>query len=151
MFAVSNKLVTAGDGGFVLTPSSALGVRLAAFMAHGGNFGGGRWRFVHPELGYNMKMSGLAAALAIAAVPEIDRLASHRREVAKWYSKALPNLVQMMPWRSEDENAYDVPWLVGVLNRLESAMTCGASLQRGRLRQEAISCRCTCSHPTNCF
>jgi len=110
----ANKLVTAGDGGFVLTRLKHLEARLAAFTAHGGNFGGGQWRFVHPELGYNCKMAGLSAALAIAAIPEIDRLAQHRREIAKWYATALQDVVAVMPWRPNDKDAYDVPWLVGI-------------------------------------
>merc|ERR1712187_450926 len=93
-----------------------LGPRIAAFATHGGNFGDGLWRFVHPEVGYNTKISGLSAALAVAAVGEIDRLAEHRRQVASWYSRELACLTNItsMPWRPEDAAAYDVPWLFGM-------------------------------------
>merc|ERR1711957_164301 len=60
------------------------------------------------------KMSGLAAALALGAISHIDRLAEHRRQVARWYERELKDLVTMMPWLPDDASAYDVPWLVGV-------------------------------------
>jgi len=88
----ANKLITCGDGGFVVTKDPLLGQRLPSMVAHGGTFGCGTYRFVHAEAGPNCKMSGLASAFIAPAIPEVPRLAENRRLVCQWYEEALKDV-----------------------------------------------------------
>ncbi len=85
----SNKLITTGEGGAVVTRSSRLARRARALrdlaFAHAVR------DYRHSELGYNYRMTNLQAALGLAQLRQVRRFIHHRREAARLYSDLLSN------------------------------------------------------------
>ncbi len=78
-----NKLVTTGGGGMVITDDEAIAARIrylstTAKRPH-------PWEFVHDEVGYNLRMPSLNAAVGCAQLEYFDRIRSNKRELADIY------------------------------------------------------------------
>jgi perosamine synthetase len=78
-----NKLVTTGGGGMVITDDEAIAARTryistTAKRPH-------PWEFVHDEVGFNLRMPSLNAAVGLAQLEYFDRTLSNKRELAGIY------------------------------------------------------------------
>src|SRR5260370_10446321 len=49
-------------------------------------------RYWHPMVGFNYRMTNVAAALGLAQMERIDRLLQDRKQIAAWYNERLGNL-----------------------------------------------------------
>lgn len=108
----ANKLITAGDGGFVLSRhTDGIESNGKSYRNHGFSKG---YHFVHYEHSGNYKMSGLQAAFVTPAVKDIQTVTQDRVRISNLYRKYLQPLdaLQMMP-----KNSYgaDSPWVFGVM------------------------------------
>lgn len=108
----ANKLITAGDGGFVLSKHTHwktvhLQERLDSLANHGFV---PKFHFMHFEQSGNYKMSGLAAALISPAVKDIPMLLENRSKLATWYRQYLSGVsgIKLMP---ESPYGPDAPWV----------------------------------------
>jgi perosamine synthetase len=106
-----NKLMTTGGGGMALTrrPDWAHRIRHLATQAKRD-----RIEFIHDEIGYNYRLTNVAAAIGVAQLERLDELASAKRRIAARYRDAcdgIPGLTFMpeAPW------ADSVHWLSTVL------------------------------------
>jgi len=104
----ANKVVTAGDGGWVMAKDETRHDRLKSLVNHGFD---PRYHFLHFETAPNAKMNGLGAALACASVAHIDRLNVHRHAMAGWYREHLKNT----PVECMQKGQHDEPWVFGVM------------------------------------
>lgn len=77
------KVVTAGQGGAVITKRPDLAAKLRQLVDQGG----GDWRKtrVHSGVGGNFRMTDLQAALGAAQVDDLDTILSKRADVWSWY------------------------------------------------------------------
>jgi perosamine synthetase len=86
-----NKVITTGEGGIVVTDDGALAGRLALIRSHGrapgDHFGGASLDYV--QLGYNLRMPSMCAAVGLAQMGKIERVVSMRRRVARAISGGL--------------------------------------------------------------
>jgi len=88
-----NKQITTGEGGMVVTRNARI-ARLCRSMANQGRsscpgpLATTRW-LEHVRLGYNYRMSELAAALGCAQMSRLDRIVNRRRRVARRYDRLL--------------------------------------------------------------
>jgi dTDP-4-amino-4,6-dideoxygalactose transaminase len=78
-----NKLVTSGGGGMVITDDEAAANRVryistTAKRPH-------RWEFYHDEVGYNLRMPSLNAAVGLAQLEYLDVILKIKRETADLY------------------------------------------------------------------
>jgi aminotransferase in exopolysaccharide biosynthesis len=78
-----NKLVTTGGGGMVITDDEVLANRVrylstTAKRPH-------RWEFYHDEVGYNLRMPSLNAAVGLAQLEYLDTILSNKRETSRLY------------------------------------------------------------------
>jgi aminotransferase in exopolysaccharide biosynthesis len=78
-----NKLVTTGGGGMLITDNESIANRAryistTAKRPHA-------WEFFHEEVGYNLRMPSLNAAVGFAQLEYLDRILSSKREVANLY------------------------------------------------------------------
>lgn len=106
-----NKIITTGEGGMVVTDDAALAARLRLYRGQGLD---PQRRYIHPVVGFNYRMTNLAAAIGLAQLERIDTILAARRQVAAWYAEHLADLTGLRllgaePW------AKPVPWLVTVL------------------------------------
>ena len=89
-----NKQITTGEGGVIVTQSTALAKRMAAMRNHG-RHEGADW-FEHAELGYNYRLSEMNCALGCEQINRIEAILQRREAVARRYFDRLsgnPNLV----------------------------------------------------------
>lgn len=107
----ANKLLTTGEGGMVLTDDIALAARLRSLRNLG--FHAGR-RFHHEELGFNLRLTNLQAALGVGQLARMDEIVARKREVGRLYRAALGDIdgLQLQverPW------ARSVFWMFGLV------------------------------------
>jgi perosamine synthetase len=131
----ANKLITTGEGGMVLTDDRALADRLRSFRNLG--FGATR-RFLHEEMGRNLRLTNLQAALGVAQLARIDSAVAHKRWMAAQYAKRLRRLPAVQipverPW------ARSVYWMYGIV--LSDETDIDAQQLAGRLRERGVDTR----------
>jgi len=108
----SNKIITTGEGGMIVTNDEETAERCRWLRAHA--FGKKGKHFWHERIGFGYRMSGLQAALGLAQLERIDRFVKARRSRAELYAELLRNmrglaLAPEAPW------AKSVFWMYSVL------------------------------------
>ncbi len=107
-----NKFVTTGEGGMIMTDDPALAARCRSLRNLCFQDGA---RFVHKELGWNMRMSSLPAALGLAQLEELDRTVARKRQIGEAYNRLLSGLrgVRLpLPQTARATNGY---WAYGLV------------------------------------
>jgi len=89
-----NKLITTGGGGMVTTDDEAL-ARRARHLSTQARLPGRAYD--HDEIGYNYRLTNLAAALGVAQLEQMPALLAARRAVAARYDAAIVALPSMRP------------------------------------------------------
>lgn len=111
------KSITTGEGGVIVTNSSAFNTRLKLFRSHGISKDAktfkrkqhGAWYQEMQELGYNYRMPEVSAALGESQLKRLDSFIIKRRAAAKRYDKLLrntPNLVLPQKERPYEKSAW---------------------------------------------
>ena len=93
------KVITTGEGGMVTTRSESLARRVSSLRNHGatglppGCTPDDPWAMSSfDNLGYNLRMSDIQAAIGIAQMAKLNGLLAHRRRLAGLYDEALGDL-----------------------------------------------------------
>ena len=89
-----NKLITTGGGGMVVTDDEALARRVRHLSTQARLPG---LAYDHDEVGYNYRLSNLAAALGLAQLEELDGLLAGRRANAAFYDRLAAELPGLRP------------------------------------------------------
>lgn len=107
-----NKLITTGEGGMIVTDDTTIAERCRSLrnlcFQHD-------HRFVHEELGWNLRMTNLQAALGVAQLPRINALLQLKRAMGRYYTDGLsdiPGIQLPKPATTYAENAY---WVYGIV------------------------------------
>jgi len=81
-----NKIITSGGGGMVLTNDDALArsVRHLTTQAKRGD------EYAHDAVGYNYRMTNIAAALGLSQMELLPDFLEQRERIGGWYRDALP-------------------------------------------------------------
>ncbi len=89
------KHLTTGEGGMVTTDDATLAQRLRLFRSHGiesdarARQSDGTWFYEMTALGFNYRLTDIAAALGLAQLPRLDANVARRRAIAARYTSAL--------------------------------------------------------------
>jgi perosamine synthetase len=131
----ANKLVTAGEGGMVLTNDSGLAEKARSLRNL--CFQPDR-RFYHDELGFNFRLTNLQAALGLAQLERIDQTVAKKRWMGQTYNRLLKDIdgLELPP---EEPWARNVYWMYGVV--LSEKISMDASQFAQRLQQREIETR----------
>ena len=132
----SNKHVTTGEGGMILASDDALAdrcrsLRNLCFLP--------RQRFVHEELGWNLRMTNLQAALGVAQLERLDEFIERKRRMGRLYTDLLssvPGIQLPLPSTDYADNHY---WVYGVV--LDDDVPFDAIEAMRRLGQDGIGTR----------
>ncbi len=89
-----NKLLTTGGGGMVTTDDEALARRVRHLSTQARLPGRA---YDHDEVGFNYRLTNLAAALGVAQLEELPALLGARRQIAARYDEALGSLPRVRP------------------------------------------------------
>jgi dTDP-4-amino-4,6-dideoxygalactose transaminase len=82
------KNMTTGEGGMVTTDDAELADRVRLLREHGM-----RVRYHHDLIGYNFRMTDLAAAIGLAQLTKLDAANDRRRAIARRYDAELRGVV----------------------------------------------------------
>ncbi|MDX1903851.1 MAG: DegT/DnrJ/EryC1/StrS family aminotransferase [Thermonemataceae bacterium] len=90
-FYPGKNLGTYGEGGAIITNNLRYAERLKTLRFHGSTK-----RYYHDEIGYNMRMGGIEAAVLSVKLAYLDAWNKRRKEIALYYQKNINNpLLQM--------------------------------------------------------
>lgn len=85
----ATKNLSTGEGGLVTTDDDQVADFVRRFRHHGQPPGG---RYVYSHLGYNYRMTDIAAAIGRCQLTQIEAWNARRRDIAKRYNDALDRL-----------------------------------------------------------
>jgi perosamine synthetase len=131
-----NKHITTGEGGMLLTDDEQLAERCRSlrnlcFQP--------QKRFVHEELGWNMRMTNLQAALGLAQLERLEEFVMRKRSMGKKYTELLakvPGIHLPIPQTHYAENIY---WVYGLV--LTEEIPYDAEEAMLRLQQRKVGTR----------
>jgi len=103
-----NKVITAGEGGIIVTDSKEIYQKIKLIRSHGRLENNEEYFSTTRELdyiqvGYNYRISSLSAALVLSQFEKIDKIIKMRREKAKYFNKQLSKIKKILtPIESKD-------------------------------------------------
>lgn len=109
-----NKIITTGEGGAVVTNDDRLAESLRLYRGQGMD---PKRRYWFPVIGYNYRMTNVAAAIGVAQMERVDNYLTARAQVADWYHERLRahrdvfDLPETAPW------ATHVYWMYTIILR----------------------------------
>jgi perosamine synthetase len=106
-----NKIITTGEGGMVTTNDDSIAGKVSLLKNHGMD---PNRRYWHPVIGYNYRMTNVAAAIGLAQLEKVEWQLERRRELAAWYREGLRG-AEGMVWQSEEDWARHVWWMFSVV------------------------------------
>ena len=112
-----NKTITTGGGGMILTDDENM-AKLAKHLTTQAK-APHKWEYVHDHIGYNYRLTNLAAALGVAQMEQLPGFIELKRKLAEKYKSFFEQ--KEIEFVSEPENAKSNYWLNAVLlkNRKE--------------------------------
>ena len=110
-----NKIITTGEGGIVTTDDPKLAARMSLLRGQGMDPSRRYW---FPTVGYNYRMTNLAAALGVAQLSKSDFLVAAHQQVHAWYREALGDVPSLL-WQGQRPGVMSVQWLTSI--RLRAA------------------------------
>jgi perosamine synthetase len=131
-----NKHVTTGEGGMLVTDDPALAERCRMLR---NLFFRPERRFVHDELGWNLRMSNLQAALGVAQLEQLDNAVSRKRNMGKRYTSALHGMDGVQLPCEKTPYADNIYWVYGVV--LDESTGLDAAAAMARLQKKGVGTR----------
>lgn len=107
-----NKIITTGEGGMVLTGDAALAERLRLLRGQGMD---PERRFWFEVIGYNYRMTNIAAAIGLAQMERAEAHLAARRRVAEGYRARLSPLIPRISLPVSRVWAEHVHWMYVVM------------------------------------
>lgn len=107
-----NKHITTGEGGMIVTDSDALAERCRSlrnlcFIPER--------RFVHEELGWNMRMTNLQAALGVAQLERLSLFVEKKHAMGALYTELLSGAKGLQLPLSHTAYAKNIYWVYGIV------------------------------------
>ena len=102
----ADKTITTGEGGFVCTPHEQVFEKMR-YLRNQGRISSGT--FVHPEIGYNFRMTDMQSALGLSQLTKIETIKAAKQHLAEEYRKHLGDDVE---WLRLHEDFNYIPFRV---------------------------------------
>lgn len=104
------KIVTTGEGGIATTNDPDLAEKMRLDRSHGTtrdaalmrSASHGPWYYEQVRLGFNYRMTDIAAALGRSQLTRLSELVNRRHEIAAAYDDAFAGLPLQTPWRQPE-------------------------------------------------
>lgn len=108
-----NKHITTGEGGMVLTDNEILYEKCKSLRNLGFSVDGSK-RFIHEELGWNLRMTNIQAALGIAQLERIDEFVEKKRWIGDLYQTLLKDIEVINLPIQETHSAKNIYWVFAI-------------------------------------
>ncbi|MDH3349005.1 MAG: DegT/DnrJ/EryC1/StrS aminotransferase family protein, partial [Desulfobulbaceae bacterium] len=107
-----NKHITTGEGGMLVTNSDLLAnrcrsLRNLCFQPEK--------RFVHEELGWNLRMTNMQAALGLAQLERLDTFVEKKRRMGAFYTASFLDIAGIQLPLSQTGYAENIFWVYGIV------------------------------------
>lgn len=107
-----NKHVTTGEGGMIVTDDEKLAersrsLRNLCFIPEK--------RFIHYELGWNLRMTNLQAALGLAQLEQLDKFVIRKRKMGELYTMFLKDVKGIQLPLQKTDYADNIYWVYGIV------------------------------------
>jgi perosamine synthetase len=130
-----NKQITTGEGGMIVTDSEEIRDMCVSLRNQGRATEA--W-LSHARLGYNYRMSEIAAALGLVQTERLDEILDLRRGAAEMYNQALADVEELhLPPMSDPQTA---SWFVYVVRLADRFTQADRDAVLNRLRDGGIAC-----------
>ena len=106
-----NKIITTGEGGMVVTDDPDLAERCRHLRGQGVSPTRTYW---HDVIGFNYRMTNVAAAIGCAQLERIEDTLARKRDIADRYRAALAD-VPGVTFQAEAPGARNVWWMISIL------------------------------------
>ena len=131
-----NKHITTGEGGMIVTDDEGLAERCRSlrnlcFQP--------QQRFVHEELGWNLRLTNLQAALGLAQLERLDEFVERKRQMGRRYTEELQDLASLQLPIAKTDYAENIYWVYGLV--LKDSVPFDAKEAMQRLTQQGIGTR----------
>lgn len=122
-----NKHITTGEGGMLVTDDEELAnrcrsLRNLCFQP--------QKRFIHEDLGWNLRMTNMQAALGVAQLERLDEFVTRKRLMGKLYTKLLSNLPGLQLPIVQTDYADNIYWVYGIVLKDEVPFDASEAMQR---------------------
>ena len=84
-----NKTITTGGGGMIITDDEQM-AKLAKHLTTQAKVPH-RWEYIHDRIGYNYRLTNIAAALGVAQLENLEKIVANKRELAGKYEEYFSN------------------------------------------------------------
>lgn len=105
-----NKTITTGEGGMIASNNQELIEKSKLLKGQGVSPTREYWHIV---VGYNYRMTNIAAAIGVAQLEKIEEIINKKRQIAFWYKKYLSKLPVI--FHNEKDNVFHSYWMVSIL------------------------------------
>ena len=131
-----NKHITTGEGGMIVTDDDQLAdhcrrLRNLCFLP-------GK-RFVHEEMGWNLRLTNLQAALGLAQLEQLERNLARKRRMGQRYHELLAGVPGLQLPLDRTDYAENLYWVYGVV--LDDTVDFDAETAMRRLAGQGIGTR----------
>lgn len=107
----ADKTITTGEGGFVVTDDEKIYDQLLYLRNQGRKE---RGSFIHPEIGYNFRMTDLQNAVGLVQLKKLEEIKKRKNHILNLYRELLANTPSITFFKP-DEGSDWVPFRVGIL------------------------------------
>jgi len=108
----ADKTITTGEGGMVITNDENIYKKLLYLRNQGRK---DRGTFIHPEIGYNFRLTDIQSAIGLAQLKKLDEIIDKKSKILETYKNFLSPVTQIKFFEKEP-NANIVPFRVGILS-----------------------------------
>ena len=107
-----NKLVTAGEGGMIVTNDEKLAehcrsLRNLCFLP--------QKRFLHEDIGWNYRISNIQAAVGLAQLERLDEFISRKRKIGTMYTELLSGVKELQLPIKKTNYAENIYWVFAIV------------------------------------
>jgi len=122
-----NKHVTSGEGGMIVTNDDALAercrdLRNLCFLK--------QRRFVHEELGWNLRMTNLQAAIGVAQLERLDEFVERKRAMGALYHELLSGTDGIELQQLDAGYSQNIFWVFGIVLKDHVPMDAQEAMKR---------------------